>query len=186
MLISYYICKYLYHFVFLQGSDNFICDTCQNQYAAKSSLLRHQKMEHGTEQFHCEHCGKKMSRSDSKKRHERSCEGDTAHICPKCNKRCATAQGLKRHLQWHDKTQNQTSLSTAKAAKPISPKACPVQTTTPAQATQYRCRRCTHVFAIGMTCICMVGGNTTTSTAEPCSLDHGVAMMSHLWITTAL
>ena len=79
-LVLYYICKHLYYFPFLQGSDNFICNTCQNQYAAKSSLLRHQKMEHGTEQFVCDHCGKRMSRADSKKRHERSCKGDKVHV----------------------------------------------------------------------------------------------------------
>ena len=69
-----------------------------------------------------------MSRADSKKRHERSCEGDKVHVCPKCNKRCATAQGLKKHLQWHDKTQHSSSLTTAKASKPSNPKACPVKT----------------------------------------------------------
>ena len=89
-----------------------------------------------------------MSRADSKKRHEQSCQGDILHVCPQCNKCCATAQGLKRHLQWHDNIQNPTSLSSDKASKAINPEAGHIQRpiSTPAQATQYRCRRCTDVF----------------------------------------
>lgn len=94
------------------------------------------------------HCGKRMSRADSKKKLEQSCQGDIVHVCPKYNKRCATALDLKERLQWHYKTQNSMSLTTAKAFDPITPISCPVQTasSTPAQATQYRCRWCTHVF----------------------------------------
>ena len=77
-------------------------------------------MEHDTEQFAYEHCGKRTSRANSKKRHKRRCEGDITDICPKCNKCCATDQGLKRHIQWHDKTQNQTSSTTAKASTSVS------------------------------------------------------------------